>query len=326
MVHSHSNMNRTHELDRLRRLDANLLVAFDLLAEERSVTAAARRAGVSQSAMSHTLRRLREQLGDPLLVRVGGAMSLTPAAERLAGPVREGLFTLARALDAPPRFDPAVSERRFTVAAPDLFELRVVPRLLSDMSRLAPEASLTLSSELPGFGARLATGELDLAVVPSFTGLDGLDLGPVPADSLRRRALFRDGFRCFVREAHGTLGPRGRLTAKRYAALPHVLVSPTGRGEGVVDQALTERGLRRHVAARVPRFAAALAIVAAGDHVLTGPSSLAGCATLSPVRSLPPPLPLPEHTVAMVWHPRFHHDPGHRWLRERLLSACASSL
>ncbi len=120
-------MNTVHDLGGLHRIDLNLLVALDALTRERSVTKAAERAGVTQSAMSHTLRRLRDLFDDPLLVRGRGGMVLTPRAEALTVPLRGGLLSLARTLDEPEVFDPAHTSRTFRIVSPDLFDALVLP-------------------------------------------------------------------------------------------------------------------------------------------------------------------------------------------------------
>ncbi len=317
MIAFNQGMSTDHEVSALHRLDLNLLVAFDTLARERSVTRAAQQAGVTQSAMSHTLRRLRELFGDPLLVRGKaargrGAMELTPRAEALAAPVRASLVGLARALSASPELTPATLRRTFRVVSPDLFDVLVLPRLLDAFAREAPQVSVAIVPRPASLEAALLTGDVDLAVVPVLAPVFG-ETGP----ELRRRTLFRDTFRTFLRAGHPAASGR-RLSKKRFLALPHLMVSPAGEGPGLVDHALAEAGESRRVALRVPTFAAALRIVAQTDLLLTAPAALARAAPDGEVVSVPTPLPLPEHAVTICWHPRFSEDPAHRWLRERL--------
>lgn len=310
-------MNDAHDVESLRQLDLNLLVAFDLLAREKSVTRAAERAGVTQSAMSHTLRRLRALLDDPLLVRGARGMTLTPRAEALAVPLRGALVGLARALEAPPSFDPAASRRTFRVVAPDLFELLALPPLWARLREAAPGAGLVFQPAPAALAEALETGDVDVAIAPVLLSEEATDLGPRTGPELRRRTLFRDRFRCFVRADHPALSGRRRMTPARFAALDHLLVSPTGRGPGFVDGVLAARGLTRRVALRIPQHATALAMVAESDLVLTAPAALEAAADAR-VRSLAPPVALPEHAVTLVWHPRFDADPAHRWLRDQL--------
>jgi len=340
-------MNKVHGVDaaegalpeRLARLDLNLLVAFDALARERNVTRAAQRVGVTQSAMSHALRRLRAWLDDPLLVRGEGGMLLTARAEALVVPLRSGLVSVDRALHRAPRFDARTARRAFRLVTPDLFDLLAIPPLLERLRREAPGIDLAIVAPQAQPVARaLETGELDVAIAPR---VEGFASGPHETSGLVRRVLFHDGFACFWRAEHAALGAPGAATGGRrergargerderappalslegYAAASHVLVSPSGEGPGFVDELLARHGLRRRVALRVPSFFGALAIVERSDLILTAPASLARLiAPSSRVLCLPAPLPLPEHAVHMIWHERFTSDPGHAFLRELLL-------
>lgn len=316
--------------EQLAALDLNLVVAFDALARERSVTRAAERMGLTQSAMSHALGRLRVLLDDPLLVRGRGGMMLTPRAESLVVPLRGGLVAIGRALGQPTEFDPKTARRAFTIASPDLFDILAIPLLLQRMRDEAPYIDLAVT---PIDGRRLSdqleTGEVDVAIVPQVDevrtqGADGGDSG------LRRRTLVRDGFVCFVRQGHPCLsarrGKKGKgaspspLSVEDYASLSHALVSPTGEGRGFVDELLEKRGLRRRIALRVPHFHSALTIVAMSDLILTAPTPLSRLASPHlPVVAFEPPLRLPKHNVNLLWHERFSNDAGHKWLRDTLL-------
>jgi DNA-binding transcriptional LysR family regulator len=314
-------MNRIHVADELHRIDVNLLVALDALARERSVTKAAERAGVSQSAMSHTLRRLRELFDDPLLVRGRGGMVLTPRAEALAVPLRSGLVSLARTLAEPQAFEPEHASRTFRIVSPDLFDALVLPTLLQRLSRQAPSIDLAVVPTPNRLSDGLETGDVDLAIYPVLLDPHPFDLGTQVDTELQSRTLFRDSFRCFVRHDHPELTARRRLTLNTYTRLNHILVSPGGEGPGVVDRILHGRGLERRIAVRVPHFATALEVIAQSDLVLTAPSSLSQCTAASTLVSRPVPLDIPEHAITMIWHPRFTEDPPHRWLRQLMLDA-----
>jgi DNA-binding transcriptional LysR family regulator len=311
-------MSETHTGESLHRVDLNLLVALDALARERSVTKAAERVGVTQSAMSHTLRRLRELFGDPLLVRGRGGMVLTPRAEALIVPLRSGLVSLARTLAEPPTFEPEHASRTFRIVSPDLFDALVLPTLLHRLGREAPDVDLAVVSMPKRLSDSLETGEVDLAIHPVLLDAQPFDLGLHVDAELQRRTLFRDSFRCFVRHDHPVLASR-RLSLKAYARLDHVLVSPGGEGPGVVDRMLDARGLQRSIALRVPHFATALEVIAHSDLVLTGPSSLRKWSVASTLASRPAPLHIPDHAITMIWHPRFTEEPGHRWLRQLMI-------
>ncbi len=328
MSSSNTPVNHIHDAQvhvaALARTDLNLTVAFDALVRERNVTRAAQAVGITQSAMSHALRRLRELLRDPLLVRGKGGMLLTPRAEALAVPVRSGLVTLARALMEPPSFEPASARRRFCIASPDLFDVLVIPSLLERIRQEAPGVDIAVQPLTePRLGERLETGDIDVAVVPRIE--EPTSEGP-PDGGLVQRRLFRDGFVCLMRADHPVLRMRGSgrhskparrtLSLELYAQLSHVLVSLTGEGGGLVDRVLEQHGLRRRVALRIPHFYSALAIVAKSDLVLTAPSALAHVAPAElPVVALAPPVRLPRHSINLVWQERFSSDPGHTWLR-----------
>lgn len=176
-----------------------------------------------------------------------------------------------------------------------------------------------------GLPEKLEAGELDVAIVPQVDRPHGAEPESSPAGLLQRR-LFRDRFICFLRADHPILraGKRGRgarkLSLSAFAGLSHVLVSPAGEGPGFVDQLLAARGLRRRVALRIPHFYSALAIVAKSDLVVTAPNALGylAPATLGVV-AVECPLPLPLHSVNLVWHERYSKDAGHAWLRQLMI-------
>jgi DNA-binding transcriptional LysR family regulator len=313
-------MSAVHVEADLHRIDLNLLVALDALTRERSVTKAAERAGVTQSAMSHTLRRLRDLFDDPLLVRGRGGMVLTPRAEALAIPLRSGLVTLARTVAEPEVFAPEHASRTFRIVSPDLFDALVLPTLLQRVGRQAPSIDLAVVPMPKRLTDSLETGDVDLAIYPVLLDPKPFDFGTQVDAELQTRTLFRDTFRCFLRADHPALAAR-RLTLKAFTRLNHILVSPGGEGPGVVDRVLQTQGLQRRIALRVPHFASALEVVAQSDLVLTAPSSLGQCSTASTLASRSAPIEIPEHAITMIWHPRFTEDPPHRWFRELMLDA-----
>ena len=298
----------------LAAVDLNLLVALDALLTERSVTRAAHRLGLSQPAASHALARLRDLLGDPVLVRSGARLVATPRAEALASPVRAILDDVRRTL-APEGFEPASSRRAFTLGCADYGELVIVPQLLRRLSREAPGIDLVVRPAPDDPSAALASGSVDVAV--------GVSLVRAPAGSVRRRRLFDDGFACLVRGDHPEVG--NSLTLARFLALGHAFIAPRGTRGGVVDDALARRGLTRRVVAMVPSFAATPAIVAGTDLVVTLPARL-GALLAEPfgLRALSPPLPLPRFTVSALWHERTHRDPAAEWFRGVLAEVARS--
>jgi len=309
MKHAHD------DLDGLRGVDLNLLVAFDAVARSGNVTAAARAVGVTQSAMSHALRRLRALFDDPLFVRSPTGVSLTPRAEALVVPVRAGLLSLSRVLAEPDAFEPAASTRNFTIATVDLFTWVGAPAMVQALARDAPGVGLVVRNLSVELGDELESGQVDLGVVPVLEDPEPFDRGLQLPGSLRRRVAFRDGYRCFVREGHPALPPeKKRIGRKAYARLDHVLVSPRGSGTGIVDRVLATEGLERNIRLRVPSFPAAMRAVAHSDLLLTGPTALEGL--VEGVRSLPVPIPIPKHAITMIWHPRVDAEPAHQWFRD----------
>ncbi len=308
-------MNVPHDdVEALRGVDLNLLVAFDAVARTGNVTAAARTVGVTQSAMSHALRRLRALFDDPLFVRNPKGVSLTPRAEALVIPVRAGLLALSRALHEPAGFDPETSNHTFVVASVDLFTWVGAPSIMEHLATAAPGVGVVIRNLGVDLVAELESGEVELGVVPVLEDAEPFDRGFQLPGSLRQSVALRDGYRCFVRDGHPILASSKRIGRRVFAQLHHVLVSPRGKGTGVVDRALAQAGLERRIRLRVPSFPAALRAVAHSDLVLTGPTALEG---LAPgVRSLPVPVPLPKHAITLVWHPRVDADPAHRWFRE----------
>ena len=285
-------------------VNLNLLVAFDALLAERHVTRAAHRLGVTQSALSNSLRQLRELFGDPLFTRAPRGVVPTPRALALGPLVREGLARLQAALGEP-SFDPATAERRFTIAASDFVQLVVLPALLAELAREAPGVSVVVR----GWGKHdvpngLASGELDLA-------LGYFDR--VPARH-RHRILFEEPFACIVREGHPRV--KRRLSAKLWASIPHVVVSESAAaGPTRVDRALAVLGLERKVALRVSHFLVVPSIVASTDLSAAIDRRVALAFNL-PLQVFEPPLPLPSGRAALVWHERTHTDPALTWLRD----------
>lgn len=297
--------------DVLARLNLNALVALDLLLEERHVTRAASRAGVSQSAMSHQLAQLRAQLDDPLLVRVGSGLVPTPFAEALTPRLRRALVDLEEAVRRPAVLDPATLRRAFVVATTDAFVPTFLDRLVARLSREAPGVDLSV---VPYDQARvepLAHGEVDLVFAPLFDALVGC----------RSVRVFDESFAVLVRQGHPDVD--GAIDLDTYVRLPHVLFSPQGEGPGIVDRVLADRGLSRRVAVRLRYLLAAPALVAASDLVCTLPASAAArLAEHAPLQVLPPPLPLPGFAMHLVWHERVHADPAHAWFRDRVRASC----
>jgi DNA-binding transcriptional LysR family regulator len=298
-------MHVMHE-PKLSGVDLNLFVLLDALLVERSVTRAAKRVGLSQSAASHALARLRSITGDPLFVRGPRGMLPTPRAEALAAPLREALAGLDRALAPAAPFVPHSSRRSFTIVGGDLAELVLFPPLFARLGKEAPGIDLHALPTPADAALALERGEVDLAIAPvrSFAR----------ATKLSEQPLFEDGFVCVVRRGH-PLG-RGAFGLERYLSARHAVIAPRGARGGIVDDLLASMGRERRVVLTIPHFLAAPYVVAQSDLVLTLPARVAEVlARPLGLCVLKPPLRVPRFTMAMAWHRRVDDDPGHRWLR-----------
>jgi DNA-binding transcriptional LysR family regulator len=297
-----------HELH-LGSFDMNLLVALDALLAERSVTRAAARIGISQSAGSHALARLRALTGDEILVRGRDGMVPTLRAETIAVPLRRALAEIASALSPPQAFDPKTARVRVLLGTSDYAGLVLLPRVIARLAREAPGVELRVVPIGAEPASALASGAIDMAIAPFGPSDD--------RPGIRARRLLRDRFVCVVRSGHALA--KRRLTLARFVAASHALISPRGEEGGYVDDALARLGMRRRVAVAVPHFLVAPYIVASSDLVLTLAERIAnllarplGLAVLAP----PPELGLAGFTMSTLWHDRTHDDPARRWLRE----------
>ncbi len=291
----------------LARLDLNLLVALDALLSERSVTRAAERVGLGQSAMSHNLSRLRALFGDELLTRGPQGMRPTPRALALAEPVRAALAQIQALLSRDGAFDPRTAERTFRIGLSDSTEVLLVPALLAGLCETAPGVHLRLHNIDPSrLADDLDADRLDLAVgMATFAGGQAHH---------KRRLLLTETYLCMFNAAR--TGVSAPITLEDYVRLPHVLTSLRPGERGVVDDALAPLGLKRTVVLTTPRFLAVPFLVARAPVVVTMHARLARLFAAELGLSLsPPPVALPDVDVSLIWHASFDHDPAHAWLR-----------
>jgi len=288
---------------KLSAIDLNVLVALDALLTERNVTRAAARIGRSQPATSHALKRARALFEDPLLVRVRGSMELTARARMLSPKLNRLLRELGATLDVEAELNPAAIES-VTLGATDYVGFVLLPRVLQRLRVVAPKLAVHVRN-LEGLDALdpVQGGALDLA----------LGTFPHVPAALRSETLFEDDFVCLRRK-------RGRASRKvsvrEFARMSHVLVVSPAAGKGPVDYALERLHRQRHIAAYVPHFLAAPAVVASTDLVLTTGRRLARhfAATLD-LQLFEPPVALQPFRVSMIWHGRTEQDSVAAWLR-----------
>ncbi len=299
----------------LRQFDLNLLVAFDLLMKERNVSRAAEKMFISQSAMSHVLQRLRQQLDDPLLLKTPAGMMPTERALALVEPVKQVLREVEVLIRGPERFDPATSQRRFVIAATDYIEALVLPKLVVRINQLAPGIDIHVKRTSTLFpAAPLEQGETDVLL--------GFEVMLQPPKPFICEKLFDDYMVCLARQGHPRVS--ANLSLDEYIALPHILVSRIGSSTGQVDAWLAEHGRERRVALTVSHFLSAPLIVSSTDMVLAYPRRTAEeFARHLPVQIVPLPIDLPYYNSVMVWHPLRDKEPAHHWLREQIHAVCA---
>jgi len=304
-------MHDVHSSRGLGQLDLNLLVVLESLLDTRSVTATAERIGLTQSATSHALARLRSTLGDPLFVRSRSGLVPTERATALAAPLTDALERLRRAVAPPPAFDPGTAKRRFQVRTADYAELVLLPGLVARLAATAPGVDLWLATLDEDPIDLLARGHIDLFIGPVHPQYARADV--------RERRLFDEHFVCLVREGHPAAAKRWSLA--QFAALDHAFIAPRGRPGGAVDDLLAEHGLSRRIALALPHFLVAPFVIANTDLVLTVPERVARTfAAFLPLRIVDPPAAFPGFTMSLMWHERQHHDPAHAWFRDELVA------
>ena len=288
----------------LKDLDLNLLRTLDALIEERQVSRTALRLGVTQPAISHALGRLRRHFGDPLLVRQGQEMVLTPRAAEIARPLRQILSEI-RQLTGPARFDPMRAEGRLRIACTDYALAIVMPHVLSGLAREAPGLSIAYSHISDEMFERLESGFLDLCLT-----------GQASCHELQVEVLFQERFVLATRVDHPLVG--SRVTVERFIAFPHVLVDVVHSRLHGIDERLAALSLQRRIALRMPSFLAAAFFARDSDLIVPVPERIAslyarslGIALLQP----PVELDLGAYDYVQAWHARRSEDPLHQWLR-----------
>ncbi len=292
--------------------DLNLLLTLDVLLAEGSVAGAARRLRLSPSAMSRALARLRETTGDPLLVRAGRGLVPTPRALELREKVGQLVEDAKAVLRPAEKLDLAGLKRTFTVRVRDGFVETFGAELITRVAAEAPGVRLFFVPKPDKDSAPLRDGSVDLE-----TGVVGKEAGP----ELRAQLLFRDRWVGAVRAGHPL--SKGDISAFSYAAGRHISVSRRGHDKGQIDEALKTCGLERQIVTIVGTFAAALALARASDLIATVPEKHTS-SLREGLFSFPLPVATPEIPISLLWHPRQHADPAHRWLRCLVRDVCSA--
>ena len=303
----------------LRRFDLNLLISLDALLHEKNISRAAERLYVSQPAMSAALHKLREYFNDPLLVRVGRNLELTPRGQSLVEPVREALLRIQATLGTQPQFDPATARREFTIiiseeALPDL-----LPALIKRLAVEAPGISCRVQLISESILTRLEYGEADLGVC-----LDSLRLYATRAwpDSLRMVRLRPVRWICAVDANHPTVGDS--LAAEQFFSLPHAFGAPSAYSASTEELVRRLFDIDLTVQLAVPSLLHLPLVLAGTPYVATMPERVLRMApAVSALKTFPTPFPTPVHHELLLWHNRHDPDPAHAWLRELIVEISA---
>jgi DNA-binding transcriptional LysR family regulator len=287
------------------RYDLNLLRVFLALMEERSVTRAADRLGITQPALSNSLNRLRDILQDPLFIRERYGMQPTPKAEELAPVIMEAIAQLDSLVLGQQAFDPMHSNMLVSIAPNSYVEYVLIPAVVARLQALAP-----------GIKLRITPYGNDLSETGVISGTTALVMGRFvdPTDNLVVQHLMDDSLACVVRTDHPDIGDT--ITRAQYETMKHVNVMPPGKMRAGLFQALDRQGLKREVAVSVTHFLSVPEVIATTDYCTTLPSQI--CRRLQGdkrLKILPTPVDLGTFPIDMAWHVRYRHDPAHRWLR-----------
>jgi LysR family transcriptional regulator, nod-box dependent transcriptional activator len=299
----------------LKGLDLNLLVALDVLLRERSITRGGERLGLSQSAMSGALARLREYFSDPLLVPVGRSLMLTPLAEGLTDPVGRILHQIQDTISTRAQFDATQSDRRFSIMASDYAFTAFMPQLFTRIETEAPGVTLQLRQLSPNWHEELNRGHVDFLIVPERYALPSHPSVPI----------FDDDFRCVAWSGNKSIGKD--LSLEQYLALGHVVVELSGVQEASFDEwFLKSHGHVRRVEIVAPTFALVPQLVVGTRRVATIWTRLAQMATTHlPLKTLPLPIEIPSFKEVLQWPVQRDAEPGNVWLRKVLQETAAAS-
>jgi DNA-binding transcriptional LysR family regulator len=294
---------------KLSDIDLNLLVVFNQLLMDRRVSTTADKLGLSQPAVSNALKRLRTLLKDELFVRTARGMEPTPYALNLVEPMGYALGTLQNALNQRDSFDPATSERTFTMGLTDIGEIYFMPTLMETLSRVAPRIKIsTLRHNSGHLSEDMASGNVDIAVGL----LPGLTTG------FFQRRLFKQRYVCLFRQGHPTA--HNPISLAQFKSLAHVGVTSANTGHSEVDEWLTRKGIARHIQLHVPHFVAVGHILQSSDLIATVPERFAQkCAEPFQLETSPLPFKLPDIAINLFWHAKYNREPANMWLRQLMV-------
>lgn len=294
-------------IDRISRINLNLIVSLHLLLQELSVTKAAQRQYISQSAMSKNLAKLRELFHDPLLMKAGNELIPTNKALQLAPEVAKLVQTM-EGLFSPQEFDPSECRKEFTIAATDYVSEYILPKALADIYLMAPHICINVQNWDKETYQLLKEGKVDL----------GTTIQDPNAKDMHASLINRDYFVCIMRHDH-PLSAKAELSLHDFAQYHHAVITVGTDKTTAIDRALAEHGITRKVRLRVSSYPSAVNMVAQSDLLLTLPSHIAKRLSQDhPVTIKPLPVHIDEFDCTLQWHHRNHQDPAHRWFRTHL--------
>ncbi|NYT67276.1 LysR family transcriptional regulator [Pusillimonas noertemannii] len=299
----------------LKDIDLNLLVVFNRLLMERSVSAAADKLGLTQPAVSNALKRLRVLLNDELFLRTTRGMEPTPYALQLAEPIAYALSTIQSTLSHQTVFDPATSDRRFTLAMTDLGEIELLPPLMDRLEELAPGVTVSTVRNADRLRDDMEAGHVDLAI----------GLLPGLKTNFFQQRLFMQRYVCLFRRGHAL--DKRRVTRREFYEADHVVVVSAGTGHAKMDEIIESAEETRRVRLLVPHFVAIGHILASTEMIATVPERYARrCAEPFGLRYVDHPVELPQIGINLFWHAKFHKEPGNQWLRQLIFELFSTSL
>ncbi len=296
----------------LRSLDLNLLLIFDAVYNERSISMAARKLHLSQPTVSNALARLRERLQDPLFERSSQGMAPTMRAKSLAEPIRQALDVLERGLRGSDAFEFKQSTREFVVAVEDYGETIILPRFFDWLGEVAPHIRIKIRPE-PSTLLKVALrdGTVDLA----------LDYFALRDPAYRNKCVLTETLLSLSRRDHPEVGEK--LNLETYLALRHVVLAQRTDSMPMIDLALSKRGLQRHIAMTVPHFLSMPMMVQSSKMICTLPRRMAHLyADHFRLKTHAVPLRTPQFPLYLIWHDSVDGDTGHQWFRNHLIEFC----
>ena len=296
----------------LRNIDLNLLLLFSHIYRERSISRAAIKLNLSQSAVSNSLAKLRERLQDPLFTRTSRGMTPTLRAKQLSEPINQALDLIQNSLKNEEDFDYSVSDRTFIIAVEDYGEAVILPRFIDWLSIVAPNVRIQIRPE-PGMTLKeeLEKGQVDLA----------LDYFVLEGKKFHNYCVMTETLLSMTRREHPDINEK--LSLDTYLKLRHVALIPRAKTMPMIDLALAKRGLQRQIAVEVPHFLSMPFMVQKTNLICTLPKRMATLySDYFQLRLYTPPLRIPKFPVYLLWHESIEEDVGHKWLRNSLIEMC----